>query len=154
MTDKIVGELTTFSELNARAILQEEQIEKLRHELAVARENVESLWLQREQQRATINGLHAELEAAQEAAAVARAENEELRDIVHATAVGDEVVAGMAGMMVSELVALSVRKGDEIQELRGVIRDAAEKLEEALYSDRRLADDVVEVVGQLREVLR
>jgi hypothetical protein len=151
------------------------ELEELRHELAVAREKVESLWLQREQQRATINGLHAELEAAQEAAAVARAENEELRDIVHATAVGDEVVAGMAGMMVNDLISLSLRQGEEIQELRarlqtmtdiaksesvseerlrGVIRDAAGKLEGALHSSRMLADDVVEVVRQLREVLR
>jgi DNA repair exonuclease SbcCD ATPase subunit len=170
-------------------VLAEEELPKLRAEIEALRTQVERVVEDREsaadvvsagadrceELEATIDNLHAELEAAQEAEAIARAENEELRDIVHATAVGDEVVAGMAGMMVNDLISLSLRQGEEIQELRarlqtmtdiaksesvseerlrGVIRDAAGKLEEALHSSRMLAYDVVEVVRQLREVLR
>jgi hypothetical protein len=170
-------------------VLAEEELPKLRAEIEALRTQVERVVGDREsaadvvlagadrceELEDTIDNLHAELEAAREAAAVAREENEELRDIVHATAVGDEVVAGMAGMMVNDLITLSLRQGDEIQELRarlqtmtdiaksesvseerlrGVIRDAAGKLEGALHSSRMLADDVAEVVRQLREALR
>jgi regulator of replication initiation timing len=124
-------------------VLAEEELPHLRAEVEALRTQVERVVEDREsaadvvaagadrceELEATINGLHSELEAAQEAAAVARAENEELRGIVHATAVGDEVVAGMAGMMVSELVELSLRQGDEIQELRKSVAVALEENE-------------------------
>jgi DNA repair exonuclease SbcCD ATPase subunit len=113
-----VGGFTTVCPLCGDPLHEEsdeQELRRLRHELAVAREKVESLWLQRERQRATINNMHDRLVAVIETEALEMAENEELRR---------------------------------------VIRDAAEKLEGALHSCRMLADDVMEVVGQLREVLR